>query len=84
MIRGVVDTWLRRRAAEEILAAYFAWWQACGAVREAYRNWTTAPRATSHSAFRDYSAALERERQAAEIYAVRARRLDHVAWAAPA
>jgi hypothetical protein len=84
LIAGAIDMWLRRRAAEEVLSAYFAWWQACTVVRDAYRDWVNAPRADAGPAFRGYSAALERESRAAETYAAQATRLHRVAWAQPA
>ena len=63
------------------MAAYLEWWQECNAARAAYRAWATAPRASAAFAFRDYSAALEREGRAAETYAAQARRLARLACA---
>lgn len=66
------------------MTAYFAWWQACHAVRDAYRDWATAPSADAEPAFRGYAAALEREKRAAETYAAQATRLDSAVCAQPA
>ena len=74
MIAGAIDQWLRRREVEEVTGAYFAWWQECTAVRDAYRTWVRAARADAARAFAGYVAALEREQRAADAYAARARR----------
>jgi hypothetical protein len=71
---GAIDQWLRRREAEEVTGAYFAWWQECTTVRDAYRTWVRAAGADAARAFAGYAAALEREQRAAEAYAARARR----------
>ena len=78
MIAGAIDQWLRRREVEEVTRAYFAWWQECTAVRDAYRTWVRPERAEAARAFAGYAAALEREQRAAEAYAAHARRLDEM------
>ncbi|MEA2269865.1 MAG: hypothetical protein QOC64_2475 [Solirubrobacteraceae bacterium] len=78
MIAGAfdaIDQWLRRReVVEEVTEAYFAWWQECTAVRDAYRTWLGAARADAAPAFAGYALALEREQRAAEAYAAQASR----------
>ena len=79
LIAGALALRRRRRVAEDAIAAYLAWWQECNGVRAAYRAWLSAPRDSAAFAFRDYSAALEREARAAEMYAAQARRIARLA-----
>lgn len=60
----------RRRAdLDEVLAAYSAWKCECAAVRTAYARWARGATRDAWFAFAAYLAALDREEQAAAVYA---------------
>ena len=67
------------RAPEEVvdaaIHAYVNWRDACFDAREAYRGWSEANKADRVLAFYAYSAALDREERAANVYATAVRRL---------
>jgi hypothetical protein len=53
---------------EDRAIAYVEWRLACLAVRSAYREWATAPKADASLAHAAYGAALDREHAAAGAY----------------
>jgi len=60
----------RRRAdIDDVIAAYSAWKRECAGVRAAYNRWARAARSDARFAFASYRVALDREEQAATIYA---------------
>jgi hypothetical protein len=59
----------RRAAIDDVLAAYAAWKRECAGVRAAYDRWARAARSEAWFAFASYRVALDREEQAAIIYA---------------
>jgi hypothetical protein len=60
---------LNRYFAYEAADAYIDWREECVAVWDAYQRWANAPPIDAPSAFAAYSAALDLEERAAEIYA---------------
>jgi hypothetical protein len=54
---------------DRAIAAYLDWREACVAVSVAYDHWFRAPSAHAAVHYDAYSAALDREARAAEIYA---------------
>jgi hypothetical protein len=58
-----------KQLVDRLIDAYVSWREACLRVSDAYDSWTseTGPGATS--AFGCYTAALEQEERAAEVYA---------------
>jgi hypothetical protein len=70
-----IQMWLRRRMVDAALDAYVNWCDECRAVWDADRFWASAPVAEDGYAFVAYSAALDREQRAAEIYAEQIRRV---------
>lgn len=66
-----------RRQARELSGAvgdavidlYVEWREECSAVRAAYERWRQAEKYDSGAAFAAYSAALDREERAGEMYA---------------
>jgi hypothetical protein len=75
-MRNRIETHL----VDRTIGAYVDWREACGAVHDAYRVWTSATGPIAKVAFWRYSAALDAEELAAEVYASLVRR---VARAAP-
>ena len=72
-----INTWQQERLVDEAVDAYVDWRDQCTAVSEAYRRWASAPVADAGSAFAAYSAALDREASAAEVYAAQLMRMGH-------
>ena len=70
-----IQIWLRRRMGPAVLDAYVDWCDECRAVWDAYRVWASAPVAEDGFAFVAYSAAIDREQRATEIYAKHIRRV---------
>ena len=59
----------RREAFEAAFDAYLDWRERCDAVQAAYAQWTDSARADAARAFGLYQRALDREQNAADIYA---------------
>jgi hypothetical protein len=53
---------------DSLLDGYVTWREQSAAVEAAYRSWRAAPRGQRAAAFDDYSAALDREEDAASEY----------------
>src|SRR2546423_6299053 len=66
----------RRRFVDELMDAYVDWRQECIAVSEAYGRWAATEATDAALAFGAYGAALDREEQAAQVYAERIRRVS--------
>jgi hypothetical protein len=60
---------IARQLLDEALEAYVDWQEESGAVWEAYRFWSMAPRRLRNDAFHEYRAALDNEQHTAELYA---------------
>ena len=68
----------RRPSRELAVDAYLAWREECVAVRTAYLAWRRSRAAEAALAFDTYQAALDREEDAAELYAALMRRVGHL------
>jgi hypothetical protein len=60
----------RSAAVDEFMDGWVCWREACEDVRSAYERWNGAPLPQRALAFGSYRAALEREEQAALVYAI--------------
>ncbi|HWF24808.1 MAG TPA: hypothetical protein VG275_05145 [Solirubrobacteraceae bacterium] len=60
----------RRRYVDGLIDDYVTWREACGAVAVTYEGWLAAGREDREIAFNVYSAALDREEDAARAYQV--------------
>ena len=69
---------LKRRSAfaDEFIASYVCWREACEDVRTAYRRWTSCDEGQRGLGFAAYRAALEREEHASSIHSLWAQRLS--------
>jgi hypothetical protein len=67
------------RLVDSMISAYIDWREACRVVDDAYRSWASATGPSARVAFWPYTAALDAEEWAAEVYASLARRVGHVA-----
>ena len=67
------------RLGDTMIGAYADWREACRLVHDAYRSWATATGPRASVAFWRYTAALDAEERAAEVYASLVRRLGHPA-----
>jgi len=54
---------------DDVVAAYSTWRLECAAVRAAYGRWARAAASDARCAFAAYRLALDREEQAAHVYA---------------
>jgi hypothetical protein len=61
------------RLVDGMISAYVDWREACRLVHDAYRSWGSATGAGARAAFWRYTAALDAEEWAAEVYASRVR-----------
>jgi hypothetical protein len=68
------DTAVGRRAVDELLESYLSWREECHAVRLAYERWVDSAQAERRLRYAGYVTALDREDQAAGIYADRVER----------
>jgi hypothetical protein len=66
------------RLVDAMINAYVDWREACRLVHDAYHSWASAT-GRSASAFCGYTAALDAEERAAEVYASLVRRIGRVA-----
>jgi hypothetical protein len=67
------------RLVDSMIGAYVDWREACGLVHNAYRSWASATGPRARVAFWCYTAALDAEERAAEVYASLVRRVGRVA-----
>ena len=67
------------RLMDRMISAYVDWREACRLVHDAYRSWTSATGPRARVAFSRYTAALDVEERAAEVYASLVRRVGHPA-----
>jgi hypothetical protein len=66
------------RPANRLAVAYVGWREACRLVENAYRSWVGASRPDAQLAFGRYTAALDAEERAANVYADLVSRVGHV------
>ena len=64
---------------DKMISAYVDWREACRLVHGAYRSWTSATGSRARIAFWRYTAALDAEERAAEVYANLIARVGHPA-----
>jgi hypothetical protein len=62
-------TWQRKRLVDEAMRAYVDWREKCIAVWDAYDGWVAAEGTEATLAFAAYTAALDSEERASEVYA---------------
>jgi hypothetical protein len=62
-----------------MISAYVDWREACRLVHDAYRSWARATGLRARVAFGRYTAALDAEERAADVYASLVRRVGHQA-----
>jgi hypothetical protein len=67
------------RLVDRMISAYVDWREACRLVHEVYRSWASATGPRGRVAFWRYTAALDAEERAAEVYASLVRRVGHLA-----
>lgn len=60
-----------------MIGAYVEWREACGVVHDAYCSWASATGPHARIAYLQYTAALDAEEWAAEVYASLIRRVGH-------
>lgn len=72
---AMVNQWHRRRLVNKAMDAYLSWREQCIGVRVAYSYWEAARASDSDVWYEAYSAALDREEHASELYASLARRI---------
>ena len=60
---------LDRRLGDALIDLYVEWREECSAVQLAYERWHRASRGDRAAAFAAYSAALDREERASNLYA---------------
>jgi hypothetical protein len=60
---------LDRRLGDALIDLYVEWREECSAVQLAYERWRKAARDDCAAAFTAYSAALDREERASDVYA---------------
>jgi hypothetical protein len=70
----------RKRLVSELMDAYVSWREACLRVSDAYGSWASETGLSATSGFGRCMAALDREEQAAEVYAGLVRRAGQLAW----
>jgi hypothetical protein len=67
------------RLVDTMIGAYVDWREACRLVHDAYRSWESATGPRARTAFWRYTAALDAEEWAAEVYAGLVRHVGHPA-----
>jgi hypothetical protein len=67
------------RIVDRMISAYVDWHEACRLVNDAYHSWANATGPGARVAFWRYTAALDAEEWAAEVYASLVRRVGHPA-----
>ena len=70
---------LKKRLVDRLMDAYVSWREACVRVSNAYASWTSERGIHATVAFGSYMAALDREEDAAEVYASLVRRAGQLA-----
>ena len=80
MRRYVMNTLKRERLVDELVEAYIDWRETCARVNDTYRSWASETGPRGRVAFELYTAALDDEERAAEVYAGLVRRADELPW----
>jgi hypothetical protein len=71
-MRNRIDTQL----VDTMIGAYVDWREACRLVHDAYHSWASGTGPGARVAFRRYTAALDAEELAAQVYASLVRRVE--------
>jgi hypothetical protein len=71
----MVKQWHRRRLMKKAMDAYLSWREQCIMVRVAYSHWEVSRASDSALRYEAYSAALDREERASQLYASLTRRV---------
>ena len=66
------------RLVDKMISAYVDWREAYRLVHDAYRSWASATGPHTGVAFWRYTAALDAEERAAQVYAGLARQVGHL------
>jgi hypothetical protein len=74
---------IKARPRNRLAVAYVGWREACRLVDDAYRSWVEATSPDQPIAFGHYTAALDAEERAANVYADLAKRVGHVTTTDP-
>ena len=69
----------QKRQLDKMIDAYVSWREACLLVSDTYDSWTSEAGPDATLAFGRYMSALDREEQAAELYAKLIRRVERLA-----
>ena len=75
-----MNTLKRERLVDELVEAYIDWRETCARVNDTYRSWASETGPCGRAAFGLYTAALDAEEQAAEVYAGLVRCADELPW----
>jgi len=70
----------QERLVDGLMDAYVSWREACMRVGDAYRSWASETDLGGTSTFGRYTAALDREERAAEVYAALVRRAGQLTY----
>ena len=70
----------KKRLVDTLMEAYVSWREACLRVSDAYATWTSERGSRATVAFGSYMSALDREEEAAGIYAGLVRRTTALLW----
>ena len=73
----------QKRLVDRLIDAYVSWREACLQVSDAYRSWARETGIDATVAFGRYTAALDREESAAEVYASLVRRASQLVSGEP-
>jgi hypothetical protein len=68
----------KKRLVDKLIEAYVSWREACLQVSDAYGSWASETGIGATVAFDWYTAALDREESAAEVYACLVRRASQL------
>jgi hypothetical protein len=74
---------IQARPTNRLAVAYVGWREACGLVEDAYHSWVGATRPDEAIAFGHYTAALDAEERAANVYADLVKRVRQVTTTDP-
>ena len=72
----------KKRLVDTLMEAYVSWREACLRVSDAYATWTSEKGMRATVAFGSYMTALDREEEAAGIYAGLVQRATELLWPA--
>lgn len=74
-----MNRWMYKRLVDKMIDAYVDWRETCGQVHHASCCWQRSTGHVAGASYAAYSAALDREQRAAEVYEVLVRRVASAA-----